>query len=316
MNPNDQLGSLKLRIAQAQDAATVLHIIHSAFAARPPVYPPPEALAETEQSIRQRLDAQIGIVGLVDEEPVAALFLSFEDAHTAMVHRVSVLPGYRHLRIAAEIVRAAAQLAADQGRRRLQIVAREELTKVVDWWRAFGFVEVEPVPHGFLMARDLPVRIWVPTAAAMQQLGVRLAGLLNAGDLLVANGELGAGKTTLAQGLGQGLSVQGPVISPTFVLSRRHLAAGDGPSLLHVDAYRLGSAAELEDLDLETSMAGAVTLVEWGAGLAEGLNRNRLEIEILRSPDPDDDARVVYIYGVGPRWQDVDLSGLEECSDE
>jgi tRNA threonylcarbamoyladenosine biosynthesis protein TsaE len=97
-------------------------------------------------------------------------------------------------------------------------------------------------------------RIEVATAAGMQALGRRMAGLLHAGDLVVLSGPLGAGKTTLVQGIGQGLGVHGPVTSPTFVIARVHPALRGGPGLVHVDAYRLGSVAEVDDLDLDASL--------------------------------------------------------------
>jgi tRNA threonylcarbamoyladenosine biosynthesis protein TsaE len=97
------------------------------------------------------------------------------------------------------------------------------------------------------------------------------------------------------------------VISPTFVLSRVHRSTVGGPDLVHVDAYRLGSAAELDDLDLDDSVADSVTLVEWGAGLAEGLSDERLEIDIRRGLDPEDETRWIFLTPVGPRW-----AGLRE----
>ena len=105
----------------------------------------------------------------------------------------------------------------------------------------------------------------------MRALGERLGRSVQAGDLVVLTGELGAGKTTLTQGLGVGLGVRGGVTSPTFVIARVHPSLVGGPDLVHVDAYRLGGIDELDDLDLDTSLDDAVTVVEWGAGLAEGL---------------------------------------------
>ena len=119
-----------------------------------------------------------------------------------------------------------------------------------------------------------------------------------AGDLVILTGPLGAGKTTLVQGIGAGLGVRGPVTSPTFVIARVHPSlAGSGPSLVHADAYRLGSFSELDDLDLDADMASAVTVVEWGEGLAEGLAEDRLEISI--EPDPGGEARTVRLSGQG-----------------
>ena len=190
----------------------------------------------------------------------------------------------------------------------------------------------------------LPVEVVVSTAAAMRALGRRLAALLRAGDLVILSGGLGAGKTTLTQGIGEGLGVRGPVTSPTFVIARVHpplVAAGGasgptgpGPALVHADAYRLGSSLELDDLDLDADTGISVTVVEWGEGLAEGLAADRLEITITpiagggspeldhvhdpgcsESPDDSeawddldgDSPRTVRISGVGERWHDIKL---------
>jgi tRNA threonylcarbamoyladenosine biosynthesis protein TsaE len=138
----------------------------------------------------------------------------------------------------------------------------------------------------------------------MQALGRRLAGLLRAGDLVVLSGPLGAGKTTLVQGIGEGLGVRGPVTSPTFVIARVHPALAAGPGLVHVDAYRLGSVAEVDDLDLDASLDDCVTVVEWGEGLVEGLAVDRLEVSITMSPAGTGPAetRWVSLTGIGPRW--------------
>jgi tRNA threonylcarbamoyladenosine biosynthesis protein TsaE len=136
----------------------------------------------------------------------------------------------------------------------------------------------------------------------MHDLGVRLAGLLRPGDLLILSGGLGAGKTTLTQGIGEGLKVRGPITSPTFVIARVHPSLCGGPPLVHVDAYRLGSMAEVDDLDLDASLAEAVTVVEWGEGLVEGLTEDRLEIAIVGDGDGDEE-RIVRCVGVGVRWR-------------
>jgi tRNA threonylcarbamoyladenosine biosynthesis protein TsaE len=148
---------------------------------------------------------------------------------------------------------------------------------------------------------SLPAELRIATDEDMRDLGRRLAALLRAGDLVILAGPLGAGKTTLVQGIGAGLGVRGPVTSPTFVIARVHPAvAGPGPALVHADAYRLGSIGEVDDLDLDTDAASAVTVVEWGAGLAEALAEDRLEITI--EPDRDGDARTVRINAHGARW--------------
>jgi tRNA threonylcarbamoyladenosine biosynthesis protein TsaE len=150
----------------------------------------------------------------------------------------------------------------------------------------------------------------IATDADMRDLGRRLAALLRAGDLVILAGPLGAGKTTLVQGIGAGLGVRGPVTSPTFVIARVHPAvAGSGPALVHADAYRLGSIGEVDDLDLDADVASAVTVVEWGSGLAEGLAEDRLEISI--EPAPDGDMRTVRLKGHGARWHGV-LAGAAD----
>jgi len=127
--------------------------------------------------------------------------------------------------------------------------------------------------------------------------GARLGALLKAGDLLVLTGGLGAGKTTLTQGIAHGLGVRGPVTSPTFVIARVHPSLVGGPDLVHVDAYRLGGLAELEDLDLDASLEGAVTVVEWGHGVAEQLSDDYLEVTLSGHH-----TRTVELVGHGGRW--------------
>ena len=120
-----------------------------------------------------------------------------------------------------------------------------------------------------------------------------------------------AGLATLAQGIGLGLGVEGPVISPTFVLARRHAGVDGRPELVHVDAYRFGSAAELVDLDLDETMDRAVTLIEWRAGIAEDLGGSHLDIDIRRSGDPADETRVVYLETpANPNMRLVDIAAV------
>jgi tRNA threonylcarbamoyladenosine biosynthesis protein TsaE len=150
------------------------------------------------------------------------------------------------------------------------------------------------------------------TALAMRAIGERLAAVLRAGDVVLLTGDLGAGKTTLTQGIAAGLGVTGAVTSPTFVIAREHLPAPGGTALVHADAYRLSGVAELDDLDLDASLDDAVTVIEWGAGLAEGLAEDRLEIAITRSrgEGPDDETRSVLIAAVGSRWAGVPLQSV------
>ena len=128
------------------------------------------------------------------------------------------------------------------------------------------------------------VTVTVQTGDDMRELGRRLAGLLRPGDLVLLTGELGAGKTTLTRGLGEGLGVRGAVTSPTFVIARVHPSLSDGPALVHVDAYRLGGGLEeMEDLDLDVSLPESVVVVEWGEGRVEELSEDRLHVVIARS---------------------------------
>lgn len=161
----------------------------------------------------------------------------------------------------------------------------------------------------------------VADRTAMHALGERLAAVLHAGDLVVLAGSLGAGKTTLTQGIGRGLRVRGDVTSPTFVIARVHPSTVAGPALVHVDAYRLGSALEVDDLDLDASLEDSVTVVEWGEGKVEGLADDRLVVEVVRrtgadvevdaQPEVDaDEPRTVTLTGIGPRWADVDLGAV------
>lgn len=144
----------------------------------------------------------------------------------------------------------------------------------------------------------MTARLDVPDADAMRALGVRLGLASRAGDLIVLTGPLGAGKTTLTSGIGEGLGVRGPVSSPTFVLARTHPTLAGGPPLVHVDAYRLSSPAELDDLDLD--LERSVVVVEWGAGMVDGMAESVLEVRIDRAAA--EDVRRVELEATGPRW--------------
>ncbi|MCX4628106.1 MULTISPECIES: tRNA (adenosine(37)-N6)-threonylcarbamoyltransferase complex ATPase subunit type 1 TsaE [unclassified Streptomyces] len=153
---------------------------------------------------------------------------------------------------------------------------------------------------------DAEARITVDSPEAMQELGRTLAGLLRPGDLVLLTGELGAGKTTLTRGLGEGLGVRGAVTSPTFVIARVHPSLRGGPALVHVDAYRLGGGLdEMEDLDLDVSLPESVVVVEWGDGKVEELSDDRLHVVIARAVGHEevlDDVREVSVRGIGSRW--------------
>lgn len=141
-----------------------------------------------------------------------------------------------------------------------------------------------------------------PTPDSLRLLAQDIGRLCVGGDVLVLSGDLGAGKTTFTQGLARGLGIDERVTSPTFVISRVHPNPTGGPALLHVDAYRLGSLGELEDLDLDADLESSVVVVEWGRGLAESLSPEGLDVVITRSDDPDDDVRTVTLTSRGERW--------------
>jgi len=157
----------------------------------------------------------------------------------------------------------------------------------------------------------------VASTDEMGALGARLAAVLRAGDLVVLTGPLGAGKTTLARGLGAALGARGQVSSPTFVLARTHPTAA-GPDLVHVDAYRLSDPVELDDLDLDWD--ASIVVVEWGRGFVDGISDSVLDVEIVRATgsgveidddlDPDDvpdEPRRVVVTATGPRWDGVTI---------
>lgn len=154
--------------------------------------------------------------------------------------------------------------------------------------------------------------VTVATPERMERLGATLAGVLVAGDLVLLNGALGAGKTTLTRGVGAALGVRGAVTSPTFVLARTHPRASGAP-LVHVDAYRLERAIELDDLDIDFERS--IVVVEWGAGLLDGLTEDWLELDIVRPAgggavaDADAEPRLVTITGHGSRWNDLGWVG-------
>lgn len=175
-----------------------------------------------------------------------------------------------------------------------------------------------------LADRGGPVEVRSSGPSQTRLLGRRLAGLLEAGDVVVLSGDLGSGKTILAQGIGIGLGVRGHVTSPTFVISRVHPSETAGPALVHVDAYRLRDGAELDDLDLEETLTEAVTVVEWGDGIAEALSPDRLRVRLRRrrgenggdgplgtqltESDGLDELRMITVEGIGDRWSSVPLS--------
>ena len=290
-----------------EEAPTVLRIVRAAFSTRPVLEPPADALEETEDSLARAL-RRGGLVASYDGRDVGALVLD-PDGSTLWLRRVGVLPEVRDHGVATALVEEA--LARGEECREVAVLAREELPATSRFWREHGFVPVGGSPPYVELRRPAPRRYDAPDAASTRDLGLRLAAHLGPGDVVVLSGELGAGKTTFTQGLGEGLGVRGEVTSPTFVIARVHPSLVDGPALVHVDAYRLGGSAELDDLDLDTELDDAVTVVEWGEGIAEGLADDRVEVRIERSlaeaamPDTGLDPRTVRVAPVGRRWLDA-----------
>jgi tRNA threonylcarbamoyladenosine biosynthesis protein TsaE len=304
--------TLVVRRVGAESAAAVHAVVRAAFGARPPLDPPADALAETPDSIGAALAAGGGLLATLEGHPVGALVME-ADGRTVWLRRFGVVPSAQRLGVAGALVAEALSIADGD---EVAVVAREELPATVDFWRGHGFVEPDqPGQPGrrspyVELRRAVPRTHPAPDADAMRALGRLVGGLVRAGDLVVLSGELGAGKTTFTQGLGAGLGVRGDVTSPTFVIARVHPSLSGGPALVHADAYRLGGIDELDDLDLDASLDEAVTVVEWGTGIAEGLADSRLEVRIARSPTAVDegelDPRTVTIVPVGPRWLGVE----------
>jgi tRNA threonylcarbamoyladenosine biosynthesis protein TsaE len=292
----------------AEEAVTVHAVVHAAFEHRPPLDPPAAALAETAVELEARLARHGGLLARVDGAPAGALVLD-PVGRTMYLRRFGVVPSMQGHGVAAALIDAAVE-AAD-GFEDLTVVAREELPGTIRFWEHQGFREIRRDPPNVELRRPLRTAVFhAPDADAMRGLGRSVAGQLAPGDLIVLTGALGAGKTTFTQGLGAGLGVRGAVTSPTFVIARVHPSEIGGPPLVHVDAYRIGGIAELDDLDLDASFDEAVTVVEWGEGLAEGLADSRLEVRIVRGEDDDSDERRVEITPVGPRWHALSFRGL------
>ncbi len=302
---------LSVRRVGPEAAAQVLEVVRAAFEARPPLDPPAAALSETEGTIRDRLVAHGGLLACLDGVPVGALVLD-PVGSTTYLRRFGVAPAAQGHGVAAALIEAAVEAA--EGSDDLTVVAREELPRTIRFWERQGFREIRRYSPNVELRRPLRTHVFqAPDADAMRGLGRSLAGQLTPGDLIVLTGELGAGKTTFTQGLGAGLGVRGEITSPTFVIARVHPSLVGGPELVHVDAYRLGGLDELDDLDLDTSLDDAVTVVEWGEGLAEGLAESRLEVVIVRGEEETEDGldpRRVELTPVGPRWHALSFRGL------
>jgi tRNA threonylcarbamoyladenosine biosynthesis protein TsaE len=308
-------------------ASDVVAVIHAAFGARQRLEPPSTALHESEGSVAAVLAEHGGLLVTVDGAPAGALLFEPDD-HTLQLRRVSVDPAQQQRGVASALVGCAEEVAAVRGFASVSLSARAELPATQRFWLRRGYVETGRDGVLLTYAKALPHDLEVPTAGDMRDLGLRLAGLLRAGDLVLLSGDLGAGKTTLTQGIGAGLQVRGDITSPTFVIARGHPSLVGGPALVHADAYRVGGVEELDDLDLDTALDEAVTVVEWGEGMAESLAGDRLELVVRRrrgaagpldgaptgdrtddETDDEVDPRHVRVHPVGRRWIGVDLRG-------
>lgn len=147
------------------------------------------------------------------------------------------------------------------------------------------------------------MKLTISSPEQMESLGLGVAKSLRAGDVVLLEGELGAGKTTLTRGIGEGLLAKGTIQSPTFVLARTHRTKA-GPNLVHVDAYRLGSAVELDDLDID--FENSIVVIEWPRDFLDSVIADYLKIKIDRTRQ--DDVREVELIVSGNRWQGVEIA--------
>jgi tRNA threonylcarbamoyladenosine biosynthesis protein TsaE len=271
-----------------------------AFAGQEVLEPPSGALSESVERIAEDFAAGGGLLLRDDDGRLVGTCRVRRLGSAWLLRRCAVDPAYRRTGLGRRLVDEAAVWAADEGVLRLHVGVRDARTGSRAFWEAQGFSVL--AQHGFWTELARGVLLELDGPEQTQELGRRLAAELRAGDLVVLSGPLGAGKTTLTQGIGEGLDVRGHVTSPTFVLARVHPG---GVPLVHVDAYRLrdaGGRLELDDLDLDASLPDSITVIEWGEGLVEGLAESRLDIRLER---PAENTRTALVVPVGPRWSTV-----------
>ena len=304
-------------------AADVLSVIRRSFGARPTLDPPSTAMTETVESVRAALEEAGGLLVERRGNPIGAMLYDVSRPGLLGFRRVSVDPDHQDRGVASAMVGVAEDTAEERGLDGVWLDVREELPENVTFWTRRRYFPVRRDGTTLEFGKTLWLARELLTPEDAHDFGARLATLLRPGDVIVMSGGLGAGKTTLTQGIGAGLGVRGPVTSPTFVLARTHPNLGDGPPLVHVDAYRLGGALELDDLDLDTTAEKSVTVVEWGEGMAEDLSDSWLEVRLERraatvldplgaeAPERDDaadhDVRLVTVKPHGARWARVPL---------
>lgn len=317
------MSDLHVEEASVDDAAAIREVIHSAFAARPRLDPPTRALDESVASVAAAIERDGALLGRVGGIPAGALLFADEGDGALRLRRVSVLPHLHSRGVASAVVARAEEVAAHRGHDDIVLRTRSGLSATVAFWMRRGYAEVERDGTYLTLAKALPVKVAAGSADDSRALGKRIAALARPGDVVILTGELGAGKTTLTQGIATGLQVRGRVTSPTFVIARAHPSLVGGPALVHVDAYRLDGTLELDDLDLDTALEESVTVVEWGEGVAEGLSTDPLRVRIARLRGDDDvtaspggedagrpgesevglmDLRAITITPTGARW--------------
>lgn len=300
--------------AGPEHAESVLKVIHKSFGARRTLDPPSTALDETVESIAHVLGSAGGLLVERRGAPMGAMLFDESRPGRLGFRRVSVDPEIQSRGVASVMVGVAEDVAEERGRDGIWLHVREELPDTIRFWTHRLYSPLTQDGPLIELGKALWLARELPTATDTHDFGWRMAGLLRAGDLIVLTGDLGSGKTTLAQGIGDGMRVRGPVTSPTFVIARTHPSLVDGPPLVHVDAYRLGSALEIDDIDLDATTEDAVTVVEWGEGMVEQLGEHWLEVRLenrrVRSTDPlgtavdgaGDDTRVITVKPHGVRW--------------
>lgn len=312
--------------AAVEHAEVIADLIHRSFGARRRLEPQSTALAETAESVGRALAGPGGLLVERRGRPMGALLFDDSRPDRLGLRRVCVDPDGQSRGVASAMVGVAEDTALERGLAGLWLLVREELPETVQFWSRRRYWPVRQEGPFIEFAKALPFSREVVDPRAMAEFAAAVAQLCMPGDLLVLSGELGAGKTTFTQGFAEALGVRGPVTSPTFVLARSHVSNVGGPALVHVDAYRLGGAAELDDLDLDTAADESVTVVEWGSGLAEQLSDSWLEIsiEVVESdaldsrasassmPSEEDPVqpRLVTLRSRGPRWAGVALRSI------
>lgn len=308
--------------AQPEHAGVIVDIIHRSFGARPKLEPRSTALDETVDSVARQLASAGGLLVERRGLPMGAMLFDESRPGQLGLRRVCVDPDIQARGVASAMLGVAEDTAEERGKDGIWLDVREELPETIQFWSRRLYHPVGRDEPFIEFGKTLWLAREVPTPDEMHALAASLATLLRAGDLLVLSGDLGAGKTTFTQGLGEAMGVRGPITSPTFVIARSHPSLVEGVPLVHVDAYRLGNAAELDDVDLDATTDEAVTVVEWGDGMAEQLAESwlhiRIEVRGARPIDPlgtshegdlvdEAEPRVVTVKPHGARWVGVPL---------